>query len=75
MLGLSASVLLSGAATVLFEIGRSVFLLYLAVADYDAVYGLPSAIIVLMIWLVVSAWEFLDRDEDNSIRQRFLARS
>ena len=60
-------------ATILFEIGKSGFLLYLSVADYEAVYGSLSAIIVLMIWLVVSAWVFLVGAEYNSTRQRFLA--
>jgi membrane protein len=60
-------------ATVLFEIGKAGFLLYLSVADYEAVYGSLSAIIVLMIWLVVSAWVFLVGAEYNSTRQRFPA--
>lgn len=60
-------------ATVLFEMGKSGFLLYLVVADYEAVYGSLSAIIVLMIWLVVSAWVFLVGAEYISTRRRFLA--
>lgn len=62
-------------ATVLFEIGKSGFILYLAIANYEAVYGSLSAIIVLMIWLVVSAWVFVVGAEYNSTRQRFLARA
>ena len=60
-------------ATVLFEIGKFGFLLYLAVAaDYEAVYGSLSAIIVVMIWLVVSAWVFLVGAEFNAARRRSL---
>jgi membrane protein len=58
-------------ATVLFELGKSGFLLYLAVAaDYQAVYGSLSAIIVLMVWLVVSAWVFVVGAEYNASRTR-----
>ncbi|MCP3956516.1 MAG: YihY/virulence factor BrkB family protein [bacterium] len=43
-------------ATVLFELGKSAFLLYLDWAThFEAVYGSLSSIIVLLIWLYVSA--------------------
>jgi membrane protein len=56
-------------ATILFEVSKAGFLLYLTVAaDYEAVYGSLSAIIVLMIWLVVCAWVFVVGAEYNSVR-------
>jgi membrane protein len=43
-------------ATFLFELAKRGFLLYLSVAsDYDLVYGSLSSVIVLLIWLYISA--------------------
>ena len=43
-------------ATVLFELGKNGFVLYLEkMADFKAVYGSLSSIIVLLLWLYVSA--------------------
>ena len=58
-------------ATILFELSKLGFLLYLSLAaNFEAVYGSLSAIIVLMIWLVVSAWVFVVGAEYNAARTR-----
>ena len=49
---------LLGAAV--FELGKHAFMLYLGrVADFEAVYGSLSSIIVLLLWLYFSAFVLL----------------
>lgn len=60
---------LLGAA--LFELGKRGFLLYLArVADFEAVYGPLSSIIVLLAWLYLSALVLIFGAEYNIVRWR-----
>ena len=54
---------------VVFELGKRAFLLYLGrVADFEAVYGSLSSIIVLLLWLYVSALVLLLGAEYNIVR-------
>lgn len=56
-------------ATVLFELGRHGFILYLEkMADFKAVYGSLSSIIVLLLWLYVSALILILGAEYNIVR-------
>lgn len=56
-------------ATVFFELGKSGFVLYLdKVADLKAVYGSLSSIIVLLLWLYVSALILILGAEYNIVR-------
>jgi membrane protein len=60
---------LLGAAV--FELGKRGFLLYLGrVANFEAVYGSLSSIIVLLLWLYVSALVLLLGAEYNIVRWR-----
>jgi membrane protein len=55
----------------LFELGKRGFLLYLArVADFEAVYGPLSSIIVLLLWLYLSAAVLIFGAEYNIVRWR-----
>ena len=52
-----------------FEFVKRGFLFYLArVADFEAVYGSLSSIIVLLLWLYVSAWVLIIGAEYNIVR-------
>lgn len=56
-------------ATILFELGRHGFILYLEkMADFKAVYGSLSSIIVLLLWLYVSALILILGAEYNIVR-------
>jgi len=58
-------------AAVLFEVSKAGFGLYLTeVARYETVYGPLTSIIVLMMWLFVSAWILLLGAEYNIARWR-----
>jgi membrane protein len=58
---------LLGAAV--FELGKHAFMLYLGrVADFEAVYGSLSSIIVLLLWLYFSAFVLLIGEEYNIVR-------
>ena len=58
-------------ATFLFELAKRGFLLYLSVAaDYDLVYGSLSSVIVMLLWLYISALVLLLGAEFNVRRQR-----
>jgi len=60
---------LLGAA--LFELGKHGFLFYLSrVADFEAVYGPLSSIIVLLLWLYLSALVLIFGAEYNIVRWR-----
>jgi membrane protein len=53
----------------LFELGKHGFLLYLGrVADFEAVYGPLSSIIVLLAWLYLSAAVLIYGAEYNIVR-------
>ena len=52
-----------------FELVKRGFLFYLArVANFEAVYGSLSSIIVLLLWLYVSAWVLIIGAEYNIVR-------
>ena len=52
-----------------FEVVKRAFLFYLArVANFEAVYGSLSSIIVLLLWLYVSAWVLIIGAEYNIVR-------
>ena len=58
-------------AAVLFELGRAAFVLYLdRIAHFEAVYGSLSSIIVLLLWLYVSALILIYGAEYNIVRAR-----
>ena len=58
-------------ATLLFELGQAGFALYLdKVADLKAVYGSLSSIIVLLLWLYVSAFILILGAEYCIVRSR-----
>ena len=58
-------------ATLLFELGQAGFVLYLdKVANLKAVYGSLSSIIVLLLWLYVSALVLILGAEYNIVRWR-----
>jgi membrane protein len=58
-------------AAVLFELGKAGFLLYLdRMANFEAVYGPLSSIIVLLLWLYLSALILVFGAEYNIVRWR-----
>lgn len=59
-------------ATVLFELGKTGFVVYLEkMANLQAIYGSLSSIIVLLLWLYVSALILILGAEYNIVRWRF----
>ena len=64
---LPGAVLAAGA----FEVLKRAFLLYLGrIAHLEAIYGSLSSIIVLLLWLYVSAWVLIFGAEYNIVRWR-----
>ena len=58
-------------ATVLFELGKTGFVVYLEkMANLQAIYGSLSSIIVLLLWLYVSALILILGAEYNIVRWR-----
>jgi YihY family inner membrane protein len=58
-------------AAVLFELGKTGFVLYLdRMTNFEAVYGSLSSIIVLLLWLYVSALILVYGAEYNIVRWR-----
>ena len=58
-------------AAMLFEIVKTAFLVYLdRVADFEAIYGSLSSIIVLLLWLYLSALILVFGAEYNIVRSR-----
>jgi membrane protein len=56
---------------VVFELGKQVFRVYLSrIANFEAVYGSLSSIIVLLLWLYVSALVLVFGAEYNIVRWR-----
>lgn len=58
-------------AALLFEVLKAAFVVYLDWgADFEAVYGSLSSIIVLLLWLYASAWVLILGAEFNIVRAR-----
>lgn len=57
-------------AAVLFVLGKAGFAIYLETASFEEVYGSLSSIIVLLLWLYLSAWILVLGTEYNIVRWR-----
>ena len=58
-------------AAITFELGKRGFVLYLGrLADFEAVYGSLSSIVVLLAWLFLSAFVLIFGAEYNIVRWR-----
>lgn len=57
----------AGIAAVLFEMAKTLFVLYVAeIADYESIYGSMGSLVVLLVWVYVSAFTLLIGAEFSS---------